>query len=163
VSKKRWFRLYTDRWFKGTARLSPNEIAAYITILCELYDNDGICELNIDVMAHRCGMRPTSFQKALDALILRKKVCLEAGFLTSKAVEEEIKSREKLVQKSAESRANRAEKRNGNKGKSKKDTSYTEYRTKTLSFLEEGAVASAFEGPQGVEGFLARQAVRKMQ
>jgi uncharacterized protein YdaU (DUF1376 family) len=110
MSKKRWFRFYIDQWFKGSFGLSPNEIAAYVTILCELYDNDGIVALDIEVMARRCGMRPSSFQKALDVLIERKKVFLEAGLLTQKAVAEEIKSREKLGDKSAKSRANLSEK-----------------------------------------------------
>ncbi len=163
MSKKRWFRFYIDQWFKGTLGLSPNEIAAYVTILCELYDNEGIVELNVEVMSRRCGMRPTSFQKALGTLLGHKKVCLEAGFLTSKAVEEEIKSREKVGEKSRESQKKAVEKRNENRAIRKKLNCISEDRIKNLSFLEEGAVASVFEGPKGVEGFLARQAVRKMQ
>lgn len=110
MTKKRWFRFYIDQWFKGSFGLSPNEIAAYVTILCELYDHDGIVALDIDVMARRCGMRPSSFQKALDVLIERKKVLLESGYLMQDAVAEEIKSREKLGEKSAKTRANLAEK-----------------------------------------------------
>lgn len=152
--KKRWFRFYIDQWFKGSFGLSPNEVAAYITILCELYDNDGIVALDTEVMARRCGMRPTSFQKALDGLIERRKVFLEAGFLTQNAVAEEIKSREKLGEKSAESRANRAEKSSQFKGNVKKDTPYKEERIKNTSF---------FDVPQigGVEGALARKAQRQ--
>lgn len=133
MTKKRWFRFYIDQWFKGTFGLSPNEIAAYVTILCELYDHDGIVELDLDVMARRCGMRPSSFQKALDRLVATRKVSLEAGFLTSKAVGEEIKSREKLGEKSTESRKKRAEKDNEIKRIQAKIPSYKEERIQNSS------------------------------
>lgn len=113
MTKKRWFRLYIERWRDGTFGLTPNEIAAYITVICELYDHDGLLiRPDYDLMARRCGMRPSSFRKALDALIERRKLSLEGEILTSKAVSEEIKSREKLDEKSAESRKKLAEKRN---------------------------------------------------
>lgn len=130
MTKKRWFRFYIDQWFKGSFGLSPNEIAAYVTILCELYDNDGIVALDIDVMSRRCGMRPSSFQKALDVLVERKKVGLESGFLTNKAVAEEIKSREKLGEKSAKSRMNLTEKNSENKEIARKVSSYKEVQNK---------------------------------
>lgn len=139
MSKKRWFRFYIDQWFKGTFGLSPNEITAYITILCELYDHDGIVALDIDVMARRCGMRPTSFQKALDGLIAKRKVELDSGFLMSKVVSEEIKSREKLGEKSAESRANRARKDKEINEIRRKIPSYKEERIQNTSFLEGSA------------------------
>lgn len=113
MSKKRWFRLYIERWRDGTFGLSPNEIAAYITVICELYDHDGLLiRPDLDLMARRCGMRPTSFRKALNALVERKKLSLDGDAITSKAVSEEIKSREKLDEKSTESRINLAGKRN---------------------------------------------------
>lgn len=105
MSKKRWFRFHIDRWLTGTFGLSPNEIAAYITILCELYDNDGFAELDCSVMAKRCGMRPTSFKKAVDGLVKRGKLDIQAGFLTNKSVSDEIIEREKLGKKSSKSRA----------------------------------------------------------
>lgn len=105
MAKKRWFRFHIDRWFKGTLGLSPNEIAAYITVLCELYDNEGFVKLNCDVMARRSGMRPSSFQKAIDSLVRAGKLDVSGGFLTNKTVTEEIIEREKLVQKSVKSRA----------------------------------------------------------
>jgi uncharacterized protein YdaU (DUF1376 family) len=105
MGKKRWFRFYIDRWLKGTFGLSPNEIAAYVTVLCELYDNDGFVKLNCDVMARRCGMRPTSFQKAIDGLVRAGKLDIQRGFLTNKTVTQEIIEREKLGEKSVKSRA----------------------------------------------------------
>jgi len=104
MAKKRWFRFHIDRWLKGTFGLSPNEIAAYITVLCELYDNDGFVKLNCSVMARRCGMRPTSFEKAINNLVKAGKLDIQRGFLTNKTVTQEIIEREKLGEKSAKSR-----------------------------------------------------------
>lgn len=113
MSKKRWFRLYIERWRDGTFGLTPNEIAAYITLLCELYDRDGILiRADLDLLARRCGMRPTSFRKAFETLARRGKLTLEGDVITSKAVSEEIENREKLDGKSAENRQKLAEKRN---------------------------------------------------
>ena len=105
MGKKRWFRFHIDRWLHGTFGLSPNEIAAYLTVICELYDQDGFARLDIDVMARRCGMRPTSFQKAVDALVARGKLDVQRGFVTNRTVTEEILEREKLSEKSVKSRA----------------------------------------------------------
>lgn len=113
MSKKRWFRLYIERWRDGTFGLTPNEIAAYITLLCELYDHDGILiRADLDLLARRCGMRPTSFRKAFETLTRRGKLTLEGDVITSKAVSEEIENRERLDGKSAENRHKLAEKRN---------------------------------------------------
>lgn len=149
MSKKRWFRFYIDPWFKGTLGLSPNEIAAYVTVLCELYDHDGIViRPEFDIMARRCGMRPTSFRKAFDALARRGKLSFDGEVLTSKAVSEEIKSREKLDDKSAESRTNRAEKHNEIKAIREKIPSNKEDRIQNIpSTLK----VSALPLPSGVE------------
>lgn len=128
MSKKRWFRFHIDAWFKGTTGLPPVEIAAYITVLCELYDHDGFAPLDVPVMARRCGMRPSAFRKAVDALVARGKLSLEAGFLTSRAVSEEIEKREKLVVKAEETRRNRTEKLNEIKGNRQNVPPYTESR-----------------------------------
>ncbi|HWK64144.1 MAG TPA: DUF1376 domain-containing protein [Rhizobiaceae bacterium] len=130
MSKKRWFRFHIDAWFKDTTGLSPCEIAVYITVLCELYDHDGFAPLDVRIMARRCGMRQSTFRKALDALIARGKLSLEAGFLTSKAVSEEIEKREKLVAKVEETRRNRAEKLNEINENRQNVSPYTESRVR---------------------------------
>lgn len=135
MSKKRWFRFHIDAWFKGTTGLSPVEIAAYITVLCELYDHDGFAPLDERIMARRCGMRRSTFRKALDVLIARGKLCLEAGFLTSKAVSEEIEKREKLVTKTEETRRNRAEKVNEIRENLENVSPYTESRIRIQKSL----------------------------
>lgn len=148
MTKKRWFRFYIDPWFKGTFGMSPNEIAAYVTVLCELYDNDGlVIRPDFDIMARRCGMRPSSFRKAFDTLTRRGKLSLDGDVLTSKAVSEEIKSREKLDQKSAESRTNRTEKEKEIKAIRQKIPSNKEERIQNNLTLK----GSALHPPDGVE------------
>jgi len=64
MAKKRWFRFHIDRWRNGTFGLTPNEITAYITVLCELYDNEGFAALDCSTLAKRCGMRRYRFKTA---------------------------------------------------------------------------------------------------
>lgn len=163
--KKRWFRLYIERWRDGTFGLSPNEIAAYITVICELYDNEGLLiDPDFDIMARRCGMRPTSFRKALSALVERKKLTLDGDVITSKAVSEEIKSREKLDEKSAESRINLARKTNENNEIRRKIPSNTEERIQNskITFNVGALRPAALEGSQSpaVAAFAKRQSMR---
>ena len=165
MAKKRWFRLYIERWRDGTFGLNPNEIAAYITIICELYDHDGILiRPDFDLMARRCGMRPSSFRKAFDTLARRGKLSLEGDVITSKAVSEEIKSREKLDEKSAESRRNLAGKRNENKEILSKIPSNKEERIQNKITLEGSALSPQAGARQqsaskssSVENFIKRR------
>lgn len=166
MSKKRWFRLYIERWRDGTFGLTPNEIAAYITVICDLYDHDGfLIRPNFDLMARRCGMRPSSFRKALDVLIERGKLSLEGECLTSKAVSEEIKSREKLDEKSAESRTNLAEKRNEIKEIRQKIPSNKEERIQNTSILRGSALHPEGSGKEpkspAVAAFVKRREMFK--
>lgn len=164
MSKKRWFRLYIERWRDGTFGLTPNEIAAYITIICELYDHDGILiRPDFDLMARRCGMRPSSFRKAFDTLARRGKLSLEGDVVTSKAVSEEIKSREKLDEKSAESRTNLAGKRNEIREIRSKLPSNKEERIQNKITLDVSALPQVKAGSadnrqsQSVQNFIKRR------
>lgn len=158
MSKKRWFRLYIERWRDGTFGLTPNEIAAYITILCELYDHDGAPLVpEVDILARRCGMRPSSFRKALDVLVARRKLSLEGGFISSKAVSEEVISREKLDGKSAESRKNLAEKRNEIRQITEKIPSNKEERIQNTTTLKVSAVPGGDAKSPAVAAFAKRR------
>lgn len=165
MSKKRWFRFHIERWLDGTFGMTPNEIATYITVLCELYKNDGIViRPEFDIMARRCGMRPSSFRKALDTLSRRGKLSLDGDVLTSKAVSEEIKSREKLDENSAESRQNLAEKRKQIKEIQDKLPSNKEERIQNKITVEgsalspkTGARQQASSKSSSLEGFIKRR------
>lgn len=138
MSKKRWFRFHIERWRQGTFRMPPNERVVYLEMLCELYDKDGFARLDNSIMAARCGLRPTSFQKALDTLVAKGKLDIQKGYFTNKAVTEEIISREKLAQKSTESRQKKSENVNENKPTNEKDTPYTEYRKQNSNIEDIG-------------------------
>jgi hypothetical protein len=164
MSNKRWFRFHIERWRDGTFGLSPNEIAAYITVLCELYDQDGFAKLNCRVMAMRCGMRPSSFQKAIDKLVARGKLDVSGGFLTNKAVSSEIVEREKLGKKSAESRSKLGKK------SAKNAINSTDFSEKypLIQNTNNKYISSFFSEPQenleihpSVQAALARQRARK--
>lgn len=166
MTKKRWVRFYFERWRDGTFGLTPNEIAAYITVLCELYDKDGlVIQPDFELMARRCGMRPTSFRKAFDALSRRGKLSLDGEILTAKAVSEEIKSREKLGEKSDESRRKLAKKRKENNEILRKIPSNIEYRTKNnSSTLDVVAPSEEDEGApdmRGMAGFIKRRELNR--
>ena len=164
MSKKRWFRLYIERWRDGTFGLTPNEIAAYITIICELYDNEGfLIDSDFDLMARRCGMRPTSFRKALGVLIERRKLTLEGDVLTSKAVSEEIKSREKLDEKSGESRIKLARKTNEINEIRRNIPSNTEERIQNSRLREVSAAPDGRDLPPAIAAFAKRRAMRGRQ
>jgi len=98
AKKMHWFKFYPDRWYSETFDLMPNEIAAYVVIKCELFMKDGYTTLNIETFARRCRMRPTSFKKAVDALVKAELIELEHGWVKCKSVTEEIVSRDKLRQ-----------------------------------------------------------------
>lgn len=161
MNKKRWFRLYIERWRDGTFGLTPNEIAAYITIICELYDNEGfLIDPDFDLMARRCGMRPTSFRKAIGVLVERRKLTLEGDTITSKAVSEEIKSREKLDEMSAESREKLARKTNEINTIRQKLPSNTEERIQNRRLREVSAAPDGRDLSPAVAAFAKRKAMR---
>lgn len=160
MTKKRWFRLYIERWRDGTFGLTPNEIAAYITVICDLYDHDGcLIRPDFDLMARRCGMRPSSFRKALHVLIERGKLTLDGEMITSKAVSEEIKSREKLDEISAESRKKLAGKRNEIKEIRDKIPSNKEERIYNTSSFKGSALHPIGEQSEAVANFIKRRAL----
>ena len=138
MTKKRWFRFHIDQWFNGTFGMKANEIAAYATIMVRLYDNDGEIEYNIDELAMRSGMRPSSFKKASESLIFkRKKINLIDGKLTMNSVDEEIETRTKLGEKSFKSRSKVDKKSPKNPYKSKADDSHTKNRTQNTEEKED--------------------------
>lgn len=128
--KMQWFRFFISRWREGVFELKPIERYVYLEMLCELYNEGGHTKLDTGVMARRCGMRPSSFQKALDTLVAKGKINIERGFFTNRAVVEEIINREKLAQKSKETRQKLPEKPNDYNRKPRFVPPYTENRIK---------------------------------
>ena len=113
MSKDYWFRFHIARWRDGTFGLSAHQKAAYLEVMCELYDHAGFIKLTPALehkMALSAGMRPTTFKRCVDALIEAGKIDVHRGNLTCRGVTREIQERQKLGQKLAESRRKSAEK-----------------------------------------------------
>lgn len=113
-----WVKWFAGDFLNGIADLEPNQIAVYSVVLNLIYDGEGPTTDNADRIARRCNMRPTTCKKAIDELVQMGKLIRRDGCLSNSRCEKEIKSRQNLAQKSAESArsrwANRPEKPNEN-------------------------------------------------
>lgn len=138
MTKKRWFRFHIDQWFNGTFGMKPNEIAAYVTVMVKLYDSDGEIEYNVQELSMRCGMRPSSFQKAIEILIFkRRKINLIDGKLSMNSVNEEMENRTKLGEKSFKSRSKVVQKYPKNPLKTIPPEAHTKHRIQNTEEKED--------------------------
>lgn len=161
MNKNKWFKFYPSDFLAGIHNLEQIEVTAYIVVICELYDHEGICERDDAVMARRCRMRKVVFTKALDGLIAKGKIDFFAGSLTNKRVSNEIEARTKAAAEKARLRLEQdlaatqprhgaAKKVNGNNGNWQTVQAYKEERIKKESSFD-------VEQPRGVEGYLDRK------
>lgn len=110
VSKDPWIKWFPGDFLGGVSELEPNEGWVYTVVLNLIYDGGGPWLLNLDRLARRCRMRPTSAQKALDALYSYGKLTLIDGHLSNGKAEKSLKSRQKVSENSAEAAHARWEK-----------------------------------------------------
>lgn len=106
-----WVKWFAGDFLNGIADLEPNQIAVYSVVLNLIYDGEGPTPDNAERIARRCNMRPTTCKKAIDALVEMGKLIRRDGVLSNARCEKEIKSRQNLAQKSAESAHSRWNKR----------------------------------------------------
>lgn len=64
-----WFKCFPADFLNGVADLAPNELAVYTICLMRMYDEGGDIPDDAERIAKRCNMRPTTCQKAIDALV----------------------------------------------------------------------------------------------
>ncbi len=95
-----WVKWFPGDFLNGIAALEPNEIAVYVVVLNRIYDESGPIADDIVAISRRCNMRPSSCQKALNALFEAGKLVLSEGLITNVRAEKEIKSRQKVSDKS---------------------------------------------------------------
>lgn len=107
MSKNPWVKWYSADFLNGIADMDPNQIAVYSVVLNRIYDNEGPIDDDVERIARRCNMRPTSCKKAVDTLVESGKLIRRDGVLSNSRCEKEIKSRQKLAQKSSESARSR--------------------------------------------------------
>lgn len=97
-----WFKCYPSDFLNGVSELTPNELAVYTVVLMRMYDEGGPITDDPDRIARRCNMRPTTCKKAIEALIGYGKLIRDEGQLYNFRARNEIKSRQKVSEKSAE-------------------------------------------------------------
>ena len=123
MSKKPWFPFYPSDWLNGTAGMPIDEIGVYIQITALLYDNENALELDriehpitgklegysYHSLAHRLRMRSDRVERIVASLVKRKKLSIQAGFITSNRVAREMLKREQKSNKSREAAQRRWE------------------------------------------------------
>ena len=102
MSRDPWVKWYPGDYLNGVADMSPEQGWVYTIILNRIYDEQGPITLDVEKIARRCNMRPTTCLKQLDALIADGKLIVRDGLLINERCEKEIKSRQKVAEKSSE-------------------------------------------------------------
>jgi uncharacterized protein YdaU (DUF1376 family) len=179
MSKNRWFKFFPSDFLTGVRNLSPIEITAYIIVLCELYDNEGLIRRDDEHFSRACLIRKADFSRALDGLIAKGKINVIEGMLTNKRVSEEVQKRATAATDRARLRHGHdmattsprheaAKKNNEIKGRKLDVGPYIEERIKNTSSLDVDALYSPSEpvsgeeaSKQALEGFRARQRRRQ--
>lgn len=163
MTKNRWFKFFPSDFLTGVRNLNPIEITAYIVVICELYDHEGMCPRDDAQMSSACRIRKGDFTRALDSLIAKGKLNVTSGMLSNKRVSEEVERRiiaakEKARQRhggdmaTTRPRHEEPEKPNKNNATERDVRAYKEERIKkSLSSFDVSAE------PRGIEGLLFRQ------
>jgi uncharacterized protein YdaU (DUF1376 family) len=76
---EQWVRFFPNDWLTGTAHLKCLEKGVYITLVALMYDNNGPIENDPKWLAGQCGLTRPAFDRALEKLILVKKITTEDG------------------------------------------------------------------------------------
>lgn len=97
--KAPWVKWFAGDFLSGIIGLQVEEIGVYTVILNMIYDSGGPIREDINRLALRCGMRPTSFLKVLMKLEGYGKVLRHDGVISNPRAEKELESRVKVVQK----------------------------------------------------------------
>ena len=84
MSDSFWVKWFPSDFLNGISDLTPHEIAVYTVILNRIYDEDKPIEMDIRRIAKRANMRPTTCEKAVNALLENNKLCLVNNCLDNK-------------------------------------------------------------------------------
>jgi uncharacterized protein YdaU (DUF1376 family) len=107
VTKNRWAKFFPSDFLTGIRNLNAVEVAAYIVVLCELYDHEGFALRDDSAMAGRCRMRKSEFTRGLDGLIAKRKLHFDGLQLSNSRVTEEVERRTKAAIDKARQRHDR--------------------------------------------------------
>lgn len=122
--KAPWVKWEPSAFLNGVFGFHTETVGVYSILLNLIYENGGPIDDNIAVLARRMSMRPTSLEKRLAELVKAKKIVRVDGVISNPRAEIEIearakklvKTREKVGEKSVETRQNLHEKVNGFNG-----------------------------------------------
>lgn len=103
-----WFKFYPSDWLNGTRGLTVTEVGLYISLIAEMYDNDGNpIKDDRERFARVFGLRPARLNEHLQSLIDKGKITVtEDGLWNARVMKERTKSLAKrtLAVRSAEHR-----------------------------------------------------------
>jgi uncharacterized protein YdaU (DUF1376 family) len=100
TKKAPWVKWYPDQFLGGIAGLTAEEIGVYSFLLNMIYDRGGPISADLQRIAARVRMRPTSLTSVLESLQDQGKIEISAGGMISnpRAVQE-IETRSKVLEK----------------------------------------------------------------
>jgi uncharacterized protein YdaU (DUF1376 family) len=101
MSKNPWVKWFAGDFLNGVADMGPNEGWVYSIVLNLIFDTGQPIPDNIERLSRRCNMRPTSVEKAIQALVAAGKLVRREGVISNARAEDSVKSREKVGDKSS--------------------------------------------------------------
>lgn len=122
MSKAPWVKWYAEKFLHGIIGMTAEEIGVYSLLLNMIYETGGPVKEDLERLAARCRMRPTSFRKVLDSLEENGKLLRADGVISNPRAEKELETRAKVVEKWRE---------NFSGGKGKKEGKDNENNTST--------------------------------
>lgn len=99
MTKLEWVKWYPEKFLNGIAGMPVDQIGVYAVVLNLIYDNGGPIKDDRAKIARRCGMRPTSLSKVIDALGEDGKLVVKDGLIGNPRAEQELETRSKVVEK----------------------------------------------------------------
>ena len=109
-------RFFPQAFVKGVRGLKPIEVCVYWLLLCRIFEEDRAPEIDDEVLAAYCGVRPDYFRKAFDRLVRLGKIRVHDGTYSNKRAMEELGVRRKVVARASANGKLSAEKRKQNQG-----------------------------------------------
>lgn len=105
-----WFPCYPGKLLGALAGMTPDQGYVYTIILLRIYEVSGPCTDTTEVIARRCGMRPTRAARALEWLLDKRKLVLVGGGYMNETAEDVLTTRRRKKSEARENGKRGAEK-----------------------------------------------------
>lgn len=93
MSDSPFFQFYPSDWLAGTRGLTASETGVYITLIAMMYEAEGPVLNDPKRLARLCGSTPSTFKKAIDALVAMGKLTHDDRGYSNRRAEIEIEKR----------------------------------------------------------------------